>query len=135
MLKFVDRYGIEGMKLTVIPELVFTTNIQLLIVWQRSLIGEGVPSPCLFRKHIDADAADSRRSPGEILIDQFLLESYRFEDLGPTVALRGRDTHLRDYLDNAFVGCLDVVLYRFRQFNILKQTPLYCVMQTFKHEV
>src|SRR5215470_10687371 len=89
----------------------------------------------LFRDHIDPDATNSRRCPGEILVDQLLFESDSFEDLRPAVTLRGGDAHLRDHLDDALVGRLNVILHRVRQFNPAKHFSLHCIVQSFEHEV
>ncbi len=64
----------------------------------------------LLSDHIDANAANSRRGPGEILVHEILVESNCFKDLSAAVTLDGRDTHFGDDLDDALVNGLDVIL-------------------------
>ena len=60
--------------------------------------------------HVDADAADARGGPGEVLVDEVLIEAERLEDLGAVVALYGADAHLRDDLHDALGDGLAVLL-------------------------
>ena len=59
----------------------------------------------------DAYALDPRRRPGEVAVDELLVESDSLEYLGPPVALDGRNAHLGHYLEDALVQGLDVVLF------------------------
>src|ERR1051325_5974494 len=68
-----------------------------------------VPEPDFLRDHVEADAADARRRPREVTIDEILIEPDGLEDLRAAVALDGRDAHLRDDFDDAFIDGLDVV--------------------------
>ena len=71
-----------------------------------------VPRRRLARDDVDADAAQARRGPGEVLVDDVLVQAHRLEDLGAAVALDGGDPHLGDDLHHALVQGLDVVLDR-----------------------
>src|SRR5262245_11436844 len=53
--------------------------------------------------HIKTDTADARSSPGEIAIDEILVETDSLEHLGAAVALYRRNTHLGNYFDHPFV--------------------------------
>ena len=64
------------------------------------------------RDHVEADAADARGRPGEVLVDDVLAEADGFEDLRAVIALDGRDAHLRHHLDDALGRGLDEVLAR-----------------------
>ena len=50
-----------------------------------------------------------RRRPGEVAVDDFLVEADRLEDLGAAVALDGGDAHLGHHLEDALVDRLDVI--------------------------
>ena len=71
-----------------------------------------VPGGRLARDDVDADAGQARRRPGEVLVDDVLVEADRLEDLRAAVALDGGDPHLGDDLHHALVEGLDVVLDR-----------------------
>ncbi len=60
--------------------------------------------------HVDADAADAGRRPGEVLVDEVLIQPQRLEDLSAVVALNGADAHLGDYFDDALGDGLAVLL-------------------------
>ena len=71
---------------------------------------------------VEADAADARRGPGEVAVDELLLEADRLEDLRAAVALQRRDAHLRHHLEHALVERLDVVLHRL----LVRRRPRAC---------
>ena len=56
------------------------------------------------------DAAYSRWGPGEILVDQFLVQAHRFEDLRAAVALHSGDAHLGHHFKHAFLVGFDEVI-------------------------
>ena len=68
-----DRLRIEQMKLAVLAPLILTADIERVAV---DRIGRKSARMLLLhftRDDLQADAADARRRPGEILVDQFLL--------------------------------------------------------------
>src|SRR5262249_44494175 len=75
-------------------------------------VGEGsnVPRLNLLSNHLDADAADARSRPGEVSVDDILIETDGFEDLGAAIALGGGDAHLGHHLHDSLADCFDVIL-------------------------
>ena len=69
-----------------------------------------VAQPRLLGHHVDAHPAHPGGGPGEVLVDEVLVEADRLEDLGAVVALDGRDAHLGDDLDDALGDRLGVAL-------------------------
>uniref|UniRef100_A0A6J5ZWJ4 Unannotated protein n=1 Tax=freshwater metagenome TaxID=449393 RepID=A0A6J5ZWJ4_9ZZZZ len=66
-----------------------------------------MPLKRFLAKNIQANSPDPRRSPGEVAIDELLLESDRFEDLCTAVRLNRRDAHLGDRLQKPLAKRLD----------------------------
>src|SRR5690606_35096324 len=60
----------------------------------------------------DARAADSGCGTREVLVDELLIETQRFEDLRPAIALQGRDAHLGEDLQQPPTDPVDVVIDR-----------------------
>jgi hypothetical protein len=69
----------------------------------RAAHGEARAMPRLrfLRQDVDAHALDLRRGPGEILVDDALVQPDGLEDLRAAIALHGRDAHLRHRLHDA----------------------------------
>ena len=65
--------------------------------------------PRLAGDDVDVGAADPRRGPREVAVDEAAVEADRLEDLRAAVALQRRDPHLRHDLQDALVQRLDVV--------------------------
>ena len=59
---------------------------------------------------VGPDAADPRRGPREVAVDELLAEPDRLEDLRAAIAVERGDAHLGDDLEQSLVGGLDVVL-------------------------
>ena len=78
------------------------------------LVGHAVAAQCLFTDFADADAFDPRRRAGEIAVDQFVIESDRFENLRAAIGLDRGDAHLRENLEQAFVNGFDELAFRGR---------------------
>src|SRR4030095_14627591 len=121
ILELVNRFRAEQVKLAFASPLVFATVAECLLMHLR--IGETLLMSQLhfLSNHIEANAADPGRGPGEVTIDEVLVKADGLEDLRPTVTLDGGDTHLRNDLDDAFVNCLDVVGNRLVGINASQQ--------------
>jgi len=57
-------------------------------------------------QHLQPHALDAGRRPGEIPVDDGLIEADRLENLGAAIALNGRDTHLAIVLTTPFTAAL-----------------------------
>ena len=84
---------------------------------------------------VDADAADARGRPREVLVDERLVEADGFEDLRAAVALQRRDAHLGHHLQDALVERVDVVLDRLRVRHADEQLLPDHVVERFEREV
>src|SRR6266850_8353674 len=60
---------------------------------------------------VHSDPAYARGGAGEVLVDQVMIQSDGFEDLGAAVTLDRRDAHLRNYSDHALGHSFYVVLH------------------------
>ena len=70
----------------------------------------GVAHQHFFGDDVHANAADARRRPGEIVIDDILAQSDRFEHLCAVITLDGGNAHFRSDFDHTFSGCFDEIL-------------------------
>src|SRR5439155_24367219 len=75
-------------------------------------VSVAVPLQRLARDAVHPDAADPRRGPGEVPIDEGTVQPDRLEDLRAAITLQRRDPHLRHHLEDPFVQRVDVVLHR-----------------------
>ena len=109
ILEFVNRFRTEEVKLAFASPLVFAAVAECLLM--RLPVGKSllVSQLHFLGNHIEANAADARRRPGEVAIDEVFVEADGLEDLRAAIALDRGDAHLRDDLDDAFVDRLDVV--------------------------
>ena len=110
LLQAVDRLGIEQVELAVRAPLILAADRQRVTV-DAALRERGAMTHQHFlRDHVHADAADARRRPGEVLVDDVLAQADRFEHLRAAIALDRGDAHLRHHLDDALGRGLDEVL-------------------------
>src|SRR5205807_9424285 len=110
VLQLVHRLRIELMQFAVASVLVLAAGFKRVAIGLPYREGYAVTPANFLSDHIDANAADTRRRPGKIFVDEILIKTDGFEDLGAAVTLERRDTHLRDDFDYAFVDGLDVVM-------------------------
>ena len=66
----------------------------------------------LLHEHVEADATELARGPGEVVVDHARIEADGFEDLRAGVRADRRDAHLRHHLQDALAECLDEVVHR-----------------------
>ena len=59
---------------------------------------------------VQADSSHSGRGPGEILVNQFLVQAHGLENLRAAVALHRGDAHLRHHLEHTLLVGLDEIL-------------------------
>ena len=111
VLELVDRLRVEEVVLAGRAVLVLAAGGQARVD-DRPLRREAalVAEPRLLRDDVDPDAADARRRPGEVLVDEVLVQADRLEHLGAVVALDRRDPHLGDHLHDPLVHGLHVLL-------------------------
>ena len=89
-------------------------------------VGEGVAVAAhgLFRDLGQPYALDARVGAGEILVDEFLAQADRVEDLRAAIGLVGGDAHLGHHLQKPLVDRLDVALDDFLLVDFLRQVVL-----------
>src|SRR5687767_9628681 len=87
-LQFMNDQRAEEMKFAAFAVLILTAAVESLVLrlFTKSC---RVPAPAFFRDHIEADAADTRRCPREVFINQILVQADGLEDLSAAVPLRG----------------------------------------------
>ena len=112
LLQAMDRLGIEQMELAVRAPLIQTADRQRMPVDAAIREGRLVTHEHFLRDHVHADAADTRRRPREVLVDDVLTQAHRFEHLRAAIALDRGDAHLGHDLDDALGRGLDQVLAR-----------------------
>ena len=111
VLELGDGVGVPLVDLAVAAPLVSPTGVQVqgcvnLVLRE----GKVVPLQLLFLHHLQADALDAGRSPGEVLVDKVLVQAHGLENLGALVALHGGNAHLGHDLEQALFVGLDEVL-------------------------
>ncbi len=130
-----DRARIEQVQLAVFAILILAVHFQGVAVER---IGRKCARMLLLRLAGDlrqADAADARRRPGKIFIDQLMAETHCFENLRAAVRLDRRDTHLGHHLDHAFVNRFVVALHRVEIGDVLEQSLLDHVVETLVNQI
>jgi hypothetical protein len=111
VLELVDGERVEEVELALLPVLVLAADAELLVDdGPLGRVGAVLAGLHLPGDDVDAHAADAGGGPGEVLVDEVLVQAHRLEDLGAVVALDGGDPHLGDHLDDALVHRLDVLL-------------------------
>src|SRR5579862_4214166 len=111
VLQPVDRLGVEEVVLTLPAPLVLAAGVEHMPVGGTIRIGPLVAHPDLLGDDGEAHAADPRRGPGEVLVDQLLAQADRLENLGAAVALDRGDAHFGDHLHDALVDRFYEVLH------------------------
>jgi hypothetical protein len=135
VLQLEDGVGVEQVVLAVAPPLVLPAPFQV-----RRGAGSRRERAVMPLQHfggddVDADAADARRRPGEIPIDERLVEPDGLEDLRPAIALQRRDPHLGHHLEDALVERLDVVPDRLLVRDADEEALLDHVVQRLEREI
>jgi len=110
LLQEVDGLGREQVGLAIDAPLVDAADGQHVTVDLTLGIRGVVAGEDLLGDDVEADAADARGGPGEVVIDHVLAQAERLEDLSAAVALDGGDAHLGHDLHDALGGGLHVVL-------------------------
>ena len=90
----------------------------------RGRVGAPMAVEALPGEHVQAHAADARRRPREVLVDDLPLEPDRLEDLRARVGADRRDPHLREDLEQALADRLDRPLHRLLGVHALRQAAL-----------
>ena len=104
-----DGFRAEQVMLAVGPPLVLAAGRQCL-AGQRPLREGGLVAHQHLAGHdVQADAADARCGPGEMLVNDVLADANSLEELGTVIALHGRHAHLGHDLDHALGGGLGEV--------------------------
>ena len=67
----------------------------------------------LFGDDIQADAFDTGSRPGEVVLDDALIEADGFKHLRAAIALQGGNPHLRERLQQSLVDRFDKIRDRF----------------------
>ena len=112
VLQLEYRRRVEQVVLALAPPLVLAAPVEIGLTRHPARIRLLVPPRDLFGDDLDADAADARRGPREVLVDEPMRQAERLENLRAAVALQRRDPHLGHHLEDALVQRLDVVAHR-----------------------
>ena len=92
------------------PPLVVASRVQRTVeTWKGRAVAVLVALDCLGLNNLQPHALNAGRRPCEVAVDDLLIKSHCFKNLGPTVALHSGDTHLRHGLEQALVHGLDEV--------------------------
>ncbi len=113
MLQLGDRIRVVHVEFAAPPPLILPADIEFAVEIRIGVVCDLVTVGGFARDDIEPDAADARRGPGEVLVDDLLAESNRLEDLSAAITLHGRDAHLGGDLDQALAERLDEMLDRF----------------------
>src|SRR6266700_7480822 len=105
-----DGLRIEQVVLAVVAPLVLAADLKHVPVDWPGRKRAPVPEQNFLSDDLQPDAFDARRRPGEILVNNRLLQADSFENLRAPVALDGRDAHLGDDLDTPLHGRFKVTL-------------------------
>ncbi len=95
----------------------------------------GVPDCRLAGDHVHADAADARCCPGEVAVNNRLMQADRLKLLRPAVAFNGRNAHFGHNFDNALDNCLAVVLFGVIRRNVAQQVLPNGVINRFQSKI
>ena len=109
-LQMMDGLGRKEMGFAVVAPLVLAAGRQDGEVGRAVGIGGAVAGENFLRDDIEADAADARGGPREVVVDDGLVETEGFEHLGAAVTLDRGDAHLGHDLDDALGRRLHQVL-------------------------
>ena len=120
-------------------DLAISAPLVLAAVHQRcrciAVEGARMSLPDLLRDLLHADAADTRRSHREVLLDEVAVKADGLEDLGAAVALQRGDAHLRHHLQHALVERLDVLGNGLAVRHVGERSLSNQVVQRFERQV
>ena len=94
-----------------------------------------VPQADFFGDDVDADAFNLGRGPGEILVDDRVIEADGFKDLRAAIALDGRNPHLGHGLHDALGDGLQVVLDRLLVVDVLENALANHVVERLERQI
>src|SRR5205823_4933727 len=134
VLELGDRVRVVGVVLATAAPLVLAADVEVAVERGRDHVGVLVAQPGLARDHVEPDALDARRGPGEVALDHLGVEADGLEDLRAPVALERRDAHLGHHLEDALVDRLHVVLDRGGGVHVLQDALGYHVAQGLEGE-
>ena len=103
LLQQEDGLRIIEVILTGAAPLVFAAGTQITMRARGPLgrVGHAVANGHFFGEFVEADATHAGGGPGEILVDDILVQTNGFEQLGATIAHDGGDAHLGHDLEYA----------------------------------
>ena len=135
LLQLVDRVGIEQVVLAIAAPLVAAADIEGRAL--RLAVGEGraVPRFDVAGDFFHADTFDAGRRPGEVAVDDGLVDADGLEDLGAAVRLDRRDAHLGSHLDDALDGRFDEVLVGGLGVDVGEQTLMDHVVDRLEGQI
>ena len=134
-LELVDGLRVEQVILAVRAPLVLAAGIERGAVHLPLRKGVAMPLQHLFGQHVHTDALDAGWRPGEIPVNDGLIQPDSLEDLRAAVALNGGDAHLGHRLHNAFHGGLDVFLDRGLVIEVRQHALADHVAESFEGEI
>src|SRR5437870_4428692 len=110
-------------------------DIERVAIDRTIWVGSSMTFLSLSSDHVEANARNLRRSPGEVFIDDVLIEPDRFEDLSAAIALGRGDAHLGHDFQQAFVKGFDIVLDRMIVIRAGKLPLANEIIESFESQV
>ena len=134
-LQLVDCFGVEQVVFAVAPPLILPAGIQRCAVDGAGRKRVPVPQADFFGYDVDAHALNLGRGPGEILVDDRVVEADGFKNLRAAIALDGRNPHLGHGFHDAFGDGLQIVLDRLFVFDVLENALANHVVQRLERQI
>jgi hypothetical protein len=135
VLQLVDRIGIEEVVLAIAAPLVLAAFVEIALGDRAQRERQFVARAYFLGDRLDAHAANARRRPREIAIDEVFRQADRLEDLRAAIALQRRDAHLRHHLQHALVQGFYVVFDRFLVCQPGQHVPANHVAERLERQV
>ena len=134
-LELMDGLRIEQMIFTFRAPLILAADFKCVAIDLAGRESNAMPSHGLLSKHFETDTADPRRGPGEILIDDFVVQTNRLEDLRAAITLNCGDAHFGHRLDHALDGGLHIFMDSFAVIDVRQQLLPDHVFERFENEI
>src|ERR1035437_2222947 len=136
-LQLVDGLRVEQVEFAVAAPLVLATGVKSRRVGIDRAIGKrlAVAGQRLFGQHVQADTFDARHRPGEVPVNDGVVQPDGLENLRATIALDGGDAHLGHRFYHAFDHRLDVFFYGGLVVHVHEQSLADHVVERLEREV
>ena len=137
MLEPEHGLGVEEMRRPLATPLVLPTRGESFVWAADAVLGirRSVSGCALRSDHVDAHATQQGGRSGEVLVDERLAETHRFESLCAGVGADDGDPHLRHDLQHTFAETLDQVTDRFLTGKPLDHAAAYELFSSLHGQV